>query len=78
MDGKGRWVHNALLERLWRSAKYEDVYPHAYDAPSEANTALERSFRFYNARRPHQGLDDLMPDEVYFAISQKTEIRQAA
>jgi putative transposase len=55
--------------------KYEEVYLHARDAPSEANTALERYFRFYNARRPHQGLGDLTPDEVYFG---KTEMRQAA
>ena len=44
MDGMGRWVHNASFVRLWRSVKYEDVYPHAYDAPGEANTALERYF----------------------------------
>ena len=48
---------------------------HAYDTPHEANTALERYFRFYNVRRPHQGLGDLTPDEVYFG---KPEMRQAA
>jgi hypothetical protein len=66
---------NVFVERLWRSVKYEEVYLHAYDTPSEANTALERYFRFYNARRPRQGLDDLTPDAVYFG---KTELRQAA
>ena len=48
---------------------------HADDTPSDANTALERYFRFYNARQPHRGLGDLAPGEVYFG---KSEMRQAA
>lgn len=75
MDGKGRWIDNVFFERLRRSVKHEDVYLHAYDTPHEANTALERYFRFYNVRRSHQGLGDLTPNEVYFG---KTEMRQAA
>ena len=55
-------VHRAV----WRSVKYEEIYLHACDTPSEANTALERYFRFYNARRTHQGLGDLTPNEVSF------------
>jgi putative transposase len=66
MDGKGRWIDNVFIERLWRSVKYEEVYLHAYATGTEARTALTRYFRFYNARRSHQALDYRTPDEVYF------------
>ena len=67
MDGKGRWVDNVFVERLWRSVKYEDIYLHAYQSVRELKTALASYFEFYNARRPHQSLEDRTPDEVYFA-----------
>jgi putative transposase len=51
------------------------VYLHAYETPKELNTALSRYFSFYNARRPHQSLDDKTPDTVYFTVS---ELSQAA
>ena len=54
MDGKGRWIDNVFIERLWRSVKYEEVYLHAYANGTEARTALTRYFRFYNAVRSHQ------------------------
>jgi putative transposase len=66
MDGKGRWVDNVFVERLWRSVKYEDIYLHAYATPREVTTALTRYFRFYNERRVHQNLDYRTPDEMYF------------
>jgi putative transposase len=66
MDGKGRWVDNVFVERLWRSVKYEDLYLHAYETVSEVRAALARYFSFYNARRPHQSLDYRTPDEMYF------------
>ncbi len=65
MDGKGRWIDNVFIERLWRSVKYEEVYLHAYANGTEARTALTRYFSFYNARRSHQSLDYQTPDEVY-------------
>jgi putative transposase len=68
MDGKGRWVDNVFIERLWRSVKYEEVYLNAYDTPATARARLDRYFRFYNERRTHQGLDSLTPDEVYFQL----------
>ena len=66
MDGKGRWIDNVFIERLWRSVKYEEVYLHAYANGTEARTGLTRYFSFYNARRSHQALVYRTPDEVYF------------
>ena len=66
MDGKGRWVDNVFIERLWRSVKYEDVYLRAYETPTELRTGLARYFDFYNTRRRHSALDRRTPDEVYF------------
>ena len=72
MDGKGRWIDNVFIERLWRSVKYEEVYLHAYANGTEARTALTRYFSFYNARRSHQALDYRRPDEVYFGTLGET------
>jgi putative transposase len=66
MDGKGRWVDNVFVERLWKSVKYEEVYLHAYDSVSQAREGLQRYFQFYNERRPHSSLDGKTPDRVYF------------
>lgn len=65
MDGKGRWVDNVFVERLWRSVKYEDLYLHAYETVGDVKAALARYFSFYNARRPHQSLEYRTPDEMY-------------
>jgi putative transposase len=67
MDGKGRWVDNVFVERLWKSVKYEEVYLHAYDSVAQARQGLQRYFKFYNERRPHSSLDGKTPDSVYFA-----------
>jgi len=66
MDGKGRWVDNVFVERLWRSVKYEDVYLRAYETPADLRNGLARYFEFYNARRRHSALDRRTPDAVYF------------
>jgi len=66
MDGKGRWVDNVLVERLWRSVKYEDVYLRAYETSTELRAGLARYFTFYNTRRRHSALDRRTPDAVYF------------
>jgi putative transposase len=68
MDGKGHWIDNVFVERLWRSVKYEDLYLHAYETPREVKAALTRYFSFYNTARPHQNLDYRTPDELYFGI----------
>jgi putative transposase len=64
MDGKGRALDNVLVERLWRSVKYEEVYPNAYATPREARQGLTRYLTFYNDTRPHQALGYRTPGEV--------------
>ena len=66
MDGKGRWVDNVFVERLWRSVKYEDVYLRAYETPRQLREGLTRYFDFYNTERRHSALDGQTPDAVYF------------
>jgi putative transposase len=66
MDGKGRWIDNVFIERLWRSVKYEEVYLQGYANGTEARASLNSYFSFYNARRSHQALEYRTPDEVYF------------
>jgi putative transposase len=66
MDGKGRWIDNVFIERLWRSVKYEEVYLHAYRDGRDAQQRLRAYFETYNSRRLHQSLDYRTPDEVYF------------
>jgi len=75
MDGKGRWVDNVFIERLWRSVKYEEVYLKAYQTMQEARQSLRSYFIFYNQSRFHQTLDYQTPDMVYFG---KPEIKLAA
>ena len=65
MDGKGRWVDNVFVERLWRSLKYEEVYLKAYDTVAEARLGIGNYFQFYNRERRHRSLDRQTPDQVY-------------
>ena len=66
MDGRGRVYDNIFVERLWRSAKYEEVYLKHYDGVDEAWRGLAEYFAFYNRERPHQSLKWRTPHEVYF------------
>jgi putative transposase len=66
MDGRGAWRDNVIVERLWRSVKYEEVYLHAYGAVSEARGPIGRYLHFYNSRRPHSSLAARTPDQTYF------------
>ena len=68
MDGKGCWLDNVFVERLWRSVKYEDVYLRTYETPAALRVGLTRYFDFYNARRRHAALDRRTPDAVYFEM----------
>jgi len=65
MDGKGRWVDNVFVERLWRSIKYEEVHLRAYESVNEARSGIGEYLRFYNSERKHQGLGKT-PDQAYF------------
>lgn len=66
MDGKGRWMDNVFVERLWRSLKYEEVYLKAYESVHEAKAGIGAYFQYYNEERRHQGLDRMTPDATYF------------
>lgn len=65
MDGKGRSLDNVFVERVWRSVKYEEVYPNDYASPRDARQGLIRYMTFYNEERPHQALAYRTPAEVY-------------
>jgi putative transposase len=65
MDGKGRWVDNVFVERLWRSLKWENIYPKCYDTVFEAKAGISAYFNFYNNERLHQSLDYKTPNEIY-------------
>ena len=64
MDGRGRWMDNVFIERLWRSLKYEDVYLKGYADGREAARGIAAWIAFYNDRRPHQALTDRAPMAV--------------
>jgi putative transposase len=65
MDGKGRWMDNVFIERLWRTVKYDCVYLHEFESGSQARRVLGEWIDGYNSERPHSSLDDMTPDEVY-------------
>lgn len=65
MDGKGRWMDNRFIERLWRSVKYEDIYLKDYLDGLELGRGLNQWFKEYNQFRPHQALGYATPAEVY-------------
>ena len=67
MDGRGRALDNIFIERLWRTIKYEDIYPNRYASVPALFTGLEHYFALYNHERLHQSLSYRTPAEVYFA-----------
>jgi putative transposase len=76
MDGRGRWMDNVFIERLWRSLKYECVFLNAFETGSEARIGISRWIGYYNSDRPHSGLGGRTPDEVY--ATQANEEKLAA
>jgi len=68
MDGRGRVQDNIFIERLWWTLKYQYLYLWSFDNGAELRKGLEHWFNFYNCERSHQALDNLTPDEVYFAL----------
>ena len=72
MDGKGRWMDNVFIERLWKSVKYEDIYLKAYASMAEVKNGLATYFKFYNEKRWHNSFDRKTPAMVYFdTLAQK-------
>lgn len=67
MDGRGRALDNIFVERLWRSVKYEDIYPKNYVYIPELLLGLTEYFAFYNGERYHQALGYKTPDQIYQA-----------
>jgi putative transposase len=67
MDGRGRWLDNVFVERLWRSSKYEEVHLKAYANGLEARIGIGQWFRFYNQCRPHQALGYKTPAAAWAA-----------
>ena len=65
MDGVGRAFDNIMVERLWRTVKYEDVYLRDYETPAEARLGLGRYFGYYNRLRRHRSLGRRTPASVY-------------
>jgi putative transposase len=65
MDGRGRWLDNVFIERLWRTEKYELIYPGDFADGRQLWKALDRYFRFQNHSRPHQALAYRRPSELF-------------
>ena len=76
MDGRGRYQDNILVERLWRTVKYEEVYLKAYANGLEGRRGLREYFRFYNHRRPHQALGYRTPAEVFHGEPVEEELKE--
>ena len=72
MDGRGRWMDNVFIERLWRSLKYECVFLNAFETGSDARSGIGSWIDYYNRRRPHSAFGGRTPDEVY-ATAEMTE-----
>ena len=73
MDGRGRFLDNIFIERLWRSIKYEEIHLKAYADGREARAGIGAWMKFYNEDRPHQAMDNQMPMAVWRAGMEKIE-----
>ena len=83
MDGKGRWVDNVFVERLWRSLKYEEIYLHEHSTVPALEAGVRRWFERYNRWRPHQALENRTPQQVHeqsalFGLPREPAIKEAA
>jgi putative transposase len=78
MDGRGRWLDNVFVERLWRSLKYEEVYLHAYDTVAAARAGIGAWLRFYNEERLHQALEYRTPKAVHGAEARPVDMMDIA
>jgi putative transposase len=78
MGSKGRWMDNVMVERLWRSFKYECIYLTEFDSVKELKEATEEYFHFYNTQRPHATFHGQTPMSVYNQVTFKKEVKMAA
>ena len=69
MDGRGRYLDNIFIERLWRSLKQEAIYLHELQDGFQAEQVIRDWISFYNTERPHTALEKRTPDEAYFNLS---------
>jgi len=74
MDGRGRWIDNRMIERLWRSLKYECVYLRAFETGSEAKKEIGKWLTYYNTERPHSTHGILTPSEAYDRKTEPTKL----
>ena len=74
MDGKGRWMDNVFIERLWRSVKYEHIYLFEHATIIELCVGLENWFESYNTWRPHQALGNETPAMIYRPCKTNAEV----
>lgn len=74
MDGKGRWMDNVFIERLWKSVKYEDIYLKAYTSMTEVKNGLTIYFQFYNEKRWHNSFDKKTPNMVYYDTESQKQV----
>ena len=77
MDGKGRWIDNVFIERLWCSLKCEEVYLNEYRSGKEAWQGISQWLTFYHQSRPHSALGDLTPDEAYVQVPMQSPLKAA-
>jgi len=71
MDGKGRAIDNAFIERLWRSVKYEKPYLNPPKDGTELYLSLAEYFNYYNHERRHTGIDHMIPEQLYYQLKSK-------
>lgn len=74
MDGRGRWMDNVFIERLWRSVKYEEIYLFEHATLPALKAGLSKWFDRYNNWRPHQTHGNLTPADIYRNITTKKEV----
>jgi transposase InsO family protein len=74
MNGRGRWMDNVFIERLWRSLKYECVFLSAFETGSEARDGIGPWIDYYNRRRPHSTFGGRTPDEVYATVEMTEQL----
>jgi len=77
MDGRGRFMDNIFVERLWRSVKYEEVYLNDYRDVADARVAIGTYLQKYNSKRPHQTLGYQTPEAFYEFEMEKLALKAA-